>query len=158
MSLSTLTALRKFESRAATLDARLISGRVVSVQRNVKQIEGISRSDNYVRRLAGLSQDVSRKSQNTRAVRWFFATAAENNLKAVEFREFWLGVFDYCDRTSLFVPGRFWKAYDDTDAMFTKLRQAHIAGDLVAERTALVQIKQNVDAMLRISNDIGIVF
>lgn len=68
--------------------------------------------------------------------------------------ESWRGWRDQFEPAAIhsFVPGRFWKAFDDTDATFTKLRQAHISGDVIAERTALVQLKQQVDGMLRISN------
>lgn len=145
-----LTALKAFEAKAKQLDSSLIDGRVAYVQRNLQQIEGRYRSDNYVRRLAGKTTDVERKSRTTAAIQWVGATVFENSAKASEFRAFWQGVFHFIDEGGLILARDFWTLEEETMDLFSRLRKSRLAGDGRSQEVTLAQIKANVDALQKL--------
>lgn len=147
-----LNTIKKLEADGDRLDASLIDGRVARVQHNISQVEGTRRSDNHVRRLAGLSADVARKGRTKAAVQWIGATAFETEEQAMRVRAFYESVLvamEGCEPPAGVLD--FWQLEEQTDRLLSELRTCHITGDGAGERLRLTEIKRNADAMLRLS-------
>lgn len=147
-----LTAINELKTEARALDAFIIRGRVAPVQKNIQQIEGHYRSDNYVRRLAGLSPDTYRKSRTENAVEWFGATAIESTEHALRMRAFWEMVFDSTPIREPYILPDFWTLDEQCDVLLAKVRRCHVTGDAHEERLLLMHLRGQVDLMLRLVN------
>jgi len=150
-----LEKLRQLESSAASLDKTVIAGRVERVRRNISQIEGVNRSDNHVRRLAGISADVYRKPRSVAAVQWVAATAFETQEQSLRVRAFWESVFDVMADHEARVAGDFWMLEEEISRLMCELRKSHLDRDYNAERLCLMKIRRDVDAMLHLAVVVG---
>lgn len=150
--LEVLDRLRRLTHEARIVDAGVIRGRVAVVRRNIIQIGGMNRSDNFVRRCAGLSNDSYRKSVTERAVEWYGATAMESPMQALRVRAYWEEVFDSTPIIEPFVSPDWWTLEEECDSLLSKIRRCHIDGDRGEEKLALIHLRGQIDAMIRLVN------
>lgn len=147
-----LEAIKELKQEARAVDALIIKDRVGVVQRNVQQVEGKYRSDNYVRRLAGLSNDVYRKSRNEAGIEWFGVTAFEDRANALRVQALWESAFALANLREPYIMPDFWGVEEEVDALLSKVRHAHLVGNLREERHLLMQLRDRIDMMLRMTN------
>jgi hypothetical protein len=134
---------------AREIDQTLIRGRVSAVGRSLSLIEGRQHSDKYVRRLAGISPDVYRRSVSERFVEWFGATAAEDKAKASLIGAFLAPLLSYPLRHTIYIHDDFWKLDADISSMLSELRKAVVTANKVKAQFHLCQIKTKVDEAIR---------
>jgi hypothetical protein len=151
---------KQFAMRAAqearSLDLGLIKRRESIVGQNYYQMTGIRRSEKFVGRKAGKSDDKPRASQNEQAVIWFACAAMEDPERAARVAAFWRPLFDFARlQNGIIIRLRdFWEVEDETNALLSNLRRAVMQANRIEARFLLVQLRQKTDEMLRIVDTI----
>lgn len=138
---------------ARELDQMLVHGRGGIIRRNLTLIEGRNRSEKYVGRLAGQSDDVYRKSISERAVEFYGAAVDEYGELSRAICQFWTRFLALPEAKRM--DRGFWTCDEELSFVLGALRRAIVAADKMRARFYAVQARSKVEEMIRSIESMG---
>lgn len=152
MSLLILQAIEEKRSSIPSSLKTALSGGVVSrAQRHYHEITGQKKNPKFFYRESSPEDERTTMMQRQAAVYFSigFANKTSGDLLDEEFRS-WSAVRAMLQSSQVVPAGGMWRSQEETDALLNNLRSAFLSGNRIEARFVLVQIRRNVDTMLRL--------
>ncbi|MEQ1924325.1 MAG: hypothetical protein ABL952_17640, partial [Pyrinomonadaceae bacterium] len=71
---------------------------------------------------------------------------------ALRVQALWESAFALANLREPYIMPDFWGVEEEVDALLSKVRHAHLVGNLREERHLLMQLRDRIDMMLRMTN------